>query len=106
MKFFVPTTIVFTLLLLLSRAQGGSDSVVVFNEIQYNPSGQGEEGEWLEFFNQMGIKVDLSGWKISGIGYTFPQGTFLDSGSYLVVAKNPWPAQLGPFSGSIQNGGE
>ena len=106
MQFFVPTTIVFTLLLLLSRAQGGADSVVVFNEIQYNPSGQGEEGEWLEFFNQMGIKVDLSGWKISGIGYTFPQGTFLDSGSYLVVAKNPGPAQLGPFSGSIQNGGE
>ena len=27
------------------------DAVVVFNEIHYNPAGQSEEGEWIEFFN-------------------------------------------------------
>ena len=106
MKFFLPATVAIAFLLLISRVHGSADSVVVFNEVQYNPPGQGEEGEWLELFNQMGIKVDLSGWSIDGIGYTFPGGTFLDPGSYLVVAKDPGPNQLGPFAGSIQNGGE
>ena len=79
------------------------DSVVVFNEVQYNPLGAGEEGEWIELFNQMGIKVDLSGWRIDGIGYTFPKGTIIDPGAYLVVAKTPGPGQLGPFTGNIDN---
>ena len=46
------------------------DSVVVFNEVQYNPSGAGEAGEWVELFNQLGIKTDISGWRIEGLGYT------------------------------------
>ncbi|MCP4846521.1 MAG: hypothetical protein GY899_01060 [Verrucomicrobiaceae bacterium] len=106
MKLFLSLTTAICLVLFIPYADGAADSVVVFNEVQYNPPGQVEEGEWLEFFNQMGIKVDLSGWKIDGIGYTFPSGTILDPGSYLVVAKSPSPGQFGPFSGSIDNGGE
>jgi hypothetical protein len=45
-----------------------SDGVVVFNEIQYNPAGSDESGEWIELFNQMGIITDISGWRIEGIG--------------------------------------
>jgi len=82
------------------------DAVVVFNEVQYNPSGAGEAGEWVELFNQMGIKTDVSGWRIEGLGYTFPNGTFINPGAYLVVAKTPAAGQLGPFTGSIDNGGE
>src|SRR5437868_1100352 len=83
-----------------------ADSVVSFNEIQYNPSGSNEGGEWVELFNQMGIKVDVSGWRIDGIGYSFPAGTIINPGAYVVVWKTPGPGQLGPFSGSIDNNGE
>jgi hypothetical protein len=82
------------------------DSVVVFNEIHYNPVGQSEDGEWIELFNQMGIQTDLSGWRIEGIGYTFPARSFIAPGGYLVVAKTPELGQLGPFTGSLENGGE
>jgi len=78
----------------------------VFNEVQYNPPGVVEDGEWIELFNQMGIITDISGWRIDGIGYTFPSGTLMDPGSYIVVAKTPRPGELGPFTGSIDNGGE
>ena len=83
------------------------DCVVVFNELQYNPVGPAEDGEWVELFNQMGIKVDLSGWRLAGgIDFTFPAGTVIDPGDYLVIAKSPISGQLGPFTGSFDNGGE
>ncbi|MBT7068734.1 MAG: hypothetical protein HN919_20740, partial [Verrucomicrobia bacterium] len=85
------------------------DCVVVFNEVHYNPIGATEDGEWLELFNQMGIKVDLSGWRLSGgIDYTFPAGTnsIIDPGAYLVVFKTPGAGELGPFTGSLGNAGE
>ena len=84
-----------------------SDCVVVFNEVHYNPIGAAEGGEWLELFNQMGIQVDLSGWRLSGgIDYTFPAGTMISPGAYLVVAKTPGGGEIGPFTGSLDNGGE
>lgn len=86
--------------------EASSDSVVVFNEIHYNPLESSGSGEWVELFNQMGIKVDVSGWQIDGIGYTFPEGTILNPGQYIVVAKNPSAGQLGPFTGALNNGGE
>ena len=82
------------------------DGVVVFNEVQYNPTGSDENGEWIELFNQMGIITDISGWRIDGIGYTFPKGTLVNPGSYVVVAKMPGAGEFGPFTGSIDNGGE
>jgi len=85
---------------------GSPDAIVVFNEIRYNPAGATEDGEWVELFNQMGIKTDLSGWRIKGIDYTFPQGTVVDPGDYVVVAKNPGAGQLGPFTGSLDNAGQ
>ena len=87
-------------------ASASPDGVVVFNEVQYNPPGSVEDGEWIELFNQMGILTDISGWRIDGIGYTFPSGTLMNPGSYIVVAKTPGPGELGPFTGSIDNGGE
>lgn len=80
---------------------------VLENCLQYNPAGPAEDGEGLELFNQMGIKVDLSGWRFSGgIDFTFPSGTSINPGGYLVVRKSPAVGQLGPLVGSLDNGGE
>lgn len=88
------------------HATASPDSVVVFNEIHYNPAGASENGEWIELCNQMGIRVDISGWRFDGIGYTFPPNTIVQPGAFIVVAKTPGAGQFGPFSGSIANSGE
>ncbi|MEJ6578916.1 MAG: lamin tail domain-containing protein [Akkermansiaceae bacterium] len=90
----------------LDREASSPDAVVVFNELLYNPADATETGEWIELFNQMGIKVDISGWRIDGLNYIFPENTIIDPGSYLVVAKSPGPGELGPFPGSLANSGE
>lgn len=90
----------------LDRPASSPDAVVVINEVHYNPAGTAETGEWIELFNQMGIKTDISGWRLDGVGYVFPEGTFIDPGEYLVVAKSPGAGQLGPFPGTLKNSGE
>ncbi len=89
-----------------SLTHASPDSVVVFNEIHYNPVGATEDGEWIELFNQLGIKTDISGWQIEGVSYTFPPGTIIDPGDYVVVYKTPPGGELGPFIGNLSNGGE
>ncbi|MFT5126105.1 MAG: hypothetical protein ACI97B_004758, partial [Verrucomicrobiales bacterium] len=75
-----------------------SDSVVVFNELMYNPPGPDQGQEWLELHNQMAVNIDLSRWRISGaVGYDFPEGTVIPGGGYLVVTG---------FVGSLNNRGE
>jgi hypothetical protein len=92
-----------------------ADSVVVFNEVMYHPATNESALEWVELYNQNSINVDLSGWRISdGINYTFPNGTIIRAGDYLVVASSPssLTAQtgntnvVGPFSGRLANNGE
>ena len=101
-----------------------ADSVVVFNEIQYNPwypepFAEGEL-EWIEVHNQMAIDVDVSGWSLTdGVQFTFPPGTLIRGNGYLVVAASPDallarapdPGALadqvvGPFAGRLDNDGE
>ena len=55
-----------------------ADSVVVFNEIQYQPADESIQTEWIEFRNLMGVDVDLSRWSISdGVELIFPEGTVI-----------------------------
>jgi len=89
-----------------------ADSVVVINEIMYHP--RAGDPEWIELYNQMGTHVDMSGWSLTGaVEYTFPEGTILPAGMYLVVASSaeidPQTMAvpvLGPFDGKLSNGGE
>ncbi|RIK81830.1 MAG: hypothetical protein DCC68_07805 [Planctomycetota bacterium] len=91
------------------------DSTVVLNEIAYNPPGSGESLEWIELHNQMAVNVDISKWQLSdGVSFTFPAGTVVPGGGYLVVAANPdalatagiFAGALGPWTGALANGGE
>src|SRR5438034_714466 len=76
--------------LLLAPLTVQADSVVVFNEIMYHPATNEPALEWLELYNQNAVDVDISGWRVTeGIGYTFPSGTVIRGGGYLVVAISP-----------------
>lgn len=103
----------YSLLLLaaLSLSAPAFDTVVVFNEVHYNPTTAGEDGEWIEIHNQNGVNVDLSHWRVSGgVEFTFPNNTVIPGKGWLVVARNPAasgvPGALGPWTGALNNAGE
>jgi hypothetical protein len=88
------------------------DAVVVVNEIMYHPAGGDEALTWIELHNQMAVDVDISRWYFDdAIGFTFPNGTIVKGGGYLVVAADPsalntatgFGNALGPFSGRLSN---
>ena len=92
-----------------------ADSTVVFNEIMYHPLTNESALEWVELHNQMAVDMDLSGWALdNSIHYTFPDGTVVAGGGYLVVAVSPATLMaatgltnvLGPFNGRLSNAGE
>ena len=76
---------------------------MVFNEIQYNPSpGQ---PEFIELRNLNGVDVNIGGWRIdSGVDFTFPAGTVVAGGSYVLVGAVP--GAVGNFTGQLDNTGE
>lgn len=64
---------------------------VVINEVLYDPSGTDAGKEWVEFFNTNRVPVDMTGFIIQvgsnvfGDAYTFPTGTVVQSGDFLLV---------------------
>lgn len=99
-----------------------SNSVVI-NEIMYRPRPLSQSPftadpeQWVELYNRGAAAVSLGGWKFTdGIDYTFPAGTSIPAGGYLVISNNAaglqakWPAVaskiLGNFDGTIARGGE
>jgi hypothetical protein len=63
---------------------------VVITEIMYNPPESNIDSlEYFELHNLNSTPTDISGWSFTqGITYTFPAGTIMQPGSYLVLAKN------------------
>ncbi|HEX7863108.1 MAG TPA: lamin tail domain-containing protein [Verrucomicrobiae bacterium] len=87
------------------------------SEIMFHPKERVDTNdvEFVEIYNGSSIFEDLSGFKlVGGIEYTFPNGTILPAGAFLVVAKSPGSMQnvyglsgvLGPWSGSLNNAGD
>ncbi|MGB0144780.1 MAG: lamin tail domain-containing protein, partial [Akkermansiaceae bacterium] len=63
---------------------------VVINEIHFDESDKTERAEFIELHNPSDTPVDLSGYAFtSGINFSFPSGTILAPGGFLVVAEDP-----------------
>jgi len=95
---------------------------IVIDEIMYHPlqvpqsgTADDESKTWVELYNKGTQMVTLSGWRFDkGISYTFPEGTTLAAGGYLVVARDraylasvfPDVPIVGDFEGRLSNEGE
>jgi hypothetical protein len=87
------------------------DAAVIITELQYNPAAG--DTEWVELHSLSGVDIDISGWRLtSGIEYTFGDNAKIPGHGYIVVAADPnapslgGVGALGPWSGSLSNGGE
>ena len=88
---------------------------VVINEVLYHPANDDDRLQFIELHNPSTSEVDLSGWKLRGVKFDFPNGTKIPAGGYLVVARDvralqimhrtPFPT-VGNLSGRIKRGGE
>ncbi|MDO8369036.1 MAG: lamin tail domain-containing protein [Saprospiraceae bacterium] len=107
---------ILALTLLLGIFNTGRAQVVI-TEIMYNPPESGNDSlEYIELHNLSTLSTDISGWTFTppnSIEYTFPAGTVLLPGGYIVVAKSVSAMQaifgLTPLawtSGALSNGGE
>ncbi|MDB6172805.1 MAG: hypothetical protein JWL59_2116 [Chthoniobacteraceae bacterium] len=87
---------------------------VVINEIHFNSVDNTLADQFIELYNAGGVPVNLTGWRISGgVDYSFPSGTTIANGAYLLIAANPAVIQsrwtktaLGPWVGSLSGNGE
>src|SRR5205085_8248429 len=65
----------------------GPQTNVVFNEIMYNPTLP--DSEFVELYNRSAsFTFDLSGWRINGLDYTFPEGASIGPRSFLLLIKD------------------
>src|SRR5688500_2671353 len=111
MKFRCRTTLSGLLLTLCSPALLGQ---IVINEIHYDPIDKTRPHEFIELHNAGSVAMDLGGWRFSnGVEFTFPLGTQIAAGGFLVIAENPSAFQAefnfapqGPWTGTLSNDGE
>ncbi len=67
---------------------GAARAQVTITEIMYNPPEAGVDSlEFLEFYNKSAAPVNLEGWYLYGVNFTFPALT-LNPGEYVVTAVN------------------
>ena len=88
---------------------------IVISEIMYHPAGDAD-AEFVEMHNPSGTHgVDMSGWRLEGVGLTFPEGTMLPAGAYAVVARDLAAFEdtygagtlvVATYGGRLDNGGE
>ena len=89
-------------------------NTAVINEIHYRPADKTSLEEFIELHNPGDAALNLSGWTLSdAVTFTFPGGTTLPAGGYLVIAENPavilskyGKSALGPWTGKLNSTGE
>jgi len=87
---------------------------LVINEIMYNAATP--SAGFIEIYNRSGTTAfDLSGYRLEGADFTFPGGTILQPGQFLVVAGEQFGFTaaygasiplVGIYGGNLDNGGE
>lgn len=92
-------------------------SPIAITEIMYKPAPRADTNnlEFLELYNSNPWFHDLSGYQIVGdsMSYTFPPGTVIPGGAFIVVAASPQSIQnvygvagaFGPYTGSLKKSG-
>jgi len=90
---------------------------IVISEIMYKPAPRTDTNnlEFVEVYNSNPYFEDISGFQLAGgsISYTFPAGTVLAGGAFLVVAASPSSIAnvygitnvIGPYIGSLKKSG-
>jgi hypothetical protein len=90
---------------------------IVLSEVMYKPAARsdGKNLEFLEIYNSNPFFHDISGYQIEAgnLRYTFPSGTILAGGAFLVIAAAPEAVQsvysitnvVGPYLGSLKASG-
>ncbi|MGH7490588.1 MAG: lamin tail domain-containing protein, partial [bacterium] len=91
-----------------------SQDKLVINEIMYNPTVP--NASFVEIYNTSSVNAfDLAGWELNGVNFTFPGGSVIAPGGFLVVAEDRVAfaqayggtiAVVGEFGGKLQNNGE
>lgn len=87
---------------------------IVINEIMYHPLLP--NAAYVELHNtSVSNAFDLSGWRLNGVDFTFPNGSVIEPGQFRLVVEDatvfaetygPSLAILGEFPGSLDRGGE
>ena len=94
--------------------EGGASQVVI-NEIHCDHENKTLRVEFIEIYNRGLEALDLSGWFFDrGVDYTFPAGSSIAPGAYVVVAENPavlkttygYTTTYGPWTGTLKTSGE
>ena len=89
---------------------------IVISEIMYKPAPRADSNnvEFVELYNSNPFFHDLSGYQLAGdLSYTFPAGTILPGGAFMVIAASPAAMQhvyglggvTGPYTGSLKKSG-
>lgn len=89
---------------------------IMFNPVDTNglDAWDAQAYEFVEFKNAGPALLDLSGFSTDGIYYTFPAGSTIPAGGFVVLVRNPseftnrYPGRsyFGVYSGSLGNDGE
>ena len=88
----------------------------VINEIHSDPTdSKSRFTEFVEIYNPLTTPIDVGQWSLGGgLSYQIPPGTVIAPNGYLVIGENPahlvaglsYAGALGPWSGSLGNGGD
>lgn len=74
-----------------SRVCTSTASTLVINEINYNSDNLNfDPGDWIELHNPNSVAIALDGWELydNNDVFTFPAGTTIDPGAFLVITEN------------------
>ncbi len=65
---------------------------ITISEINYHSASSQDAGDWIELHNYGNVDLDISNWKLKDRNdynaFTFPTGTVIDAGDYLVISED------------------